>query len=217
MTVTGLFRLLAPSGMFLLATTTTTVFTSLPRAGATSSAGAADVDDTATDLCPAELQACNEDPTCSGCISVTETSSTEFKDCETAGSSSMSSSASICIEGRQAMCCIDELSEFDCMGNDVYVAYVACLLVESGCSAEDISCNEEQEFNSKGGMSLGATEGGAEAATGEANSSSSSSISGSSIAITVAFAFVFFAAGVGVGVVMSKKCMPDSRAFTRIK
>lgn len=215
MMVAGLLHLLASSGVILPSTTTTTTvfMSSMRRAGASSAAAAATAnDDTATDLCPAELLACDEDPTCSGCISVTETSSTEFWECDTAEPNE------VCAEGWRAMCCIDEASEFDCMGNGVYLEYVTCLLVESGCSIEDVSCPGEVEANSinAGDMALDATQGGA-GAEAAASSSSSSTISGSSIAITLAFAFVLFAAGISIGVVMAAKCMPGSHPFTRIK
>lgn len=223
MMVAGLLRLLATSAVFLLSAT---VFTSsVPRAGAISTApapAAESNDDTTTDLCPAELLACDEDATCFACISVTETSSTEFWECEAAAAASSASSASsspatdeACAEGRQAMCCINEASEFDCMANGVYLDYVTCLLAETGCSIEDVSCLGEEEGNNAGDMTLDASHGRAGAGAGAA--SSSGAISGTSIAVTLAFAFVFFAAGVSVGVVMSLKFMPGSHPFTRIK
>lgn len=214
MMVAGLLRLLATSGVFLLPAT---VFTSsVPRAGASSTApapaAAESNDDTTTDICPAELLACDEDPTCFACISVTETSSTEFWECEAAAAASSASSSpatdEACAEGRQAMCCINEASEFDCMANGVYLDYVTCLLAETGCSIEDVSCPGEGGSNNAGDMTLDASHGAA---------SSNGAISGTSIAVTLAFAFVFFAAGVSVGVVMSMKFMPGSHPFTRIK
>lgn len=201
MLVAGLHRLVASLEVFLLATSTVFLFTQ--GAGATV---AADQDSSATDLCPAELLACNEDDICFGCISVTVSSSTEFKACDTPGASSPESSA-ICAEGRQAMCCIDELSEYDCMANPVYLQYVTCLLFESGCSTDDVSCDNEDD----GDMSLDATQGGA-----GGSSKSSSSIASSSVFVTLTVAFVLFAAGVSVGVIMSTKFMPNSRSFVRI-
>ena len=235
MMVAGLLRLLASSGVFFHSTTaTTTVFMlSMHRADASSSSSSSSAaaaaaataanDDTATHVSPAELIACDEDLTCSGCISVTETSSTEFWEFDAAGAGS-STSNEICAEGRRAMCSIDEASEFDCMGNGVYLEYVTCVLVESGCSIEDVSCPGEVEANNNnaGDMALDATQGGTGAeveasSSSNSNSNSSSSISGSSVAITLALAFVFFAAGASVGVVVSATCIPGSQPFTRIK
>lgn len=158
-----------------------------------------DDDDTvffSTDLCRAEEMACTSTAPCFSCNRAMQ--STEFEQCEiaAAGGEFMSD---VCAQARPTFRCVDELVEYDCMGDDVFVEYMTCELLASGCSVDDIF--------SEGHVSLGATRGGG---------GGGSNTAGLWVVVTVAFAFVLFAAGVGVGVMLSVKFVPESRSFSRI-
>lgn len=103
------------------------------RAGAQTS----DTDVTATSapstaasvaICTPEVAACFSDDTCQSCLSA-GSDSAAYDECTAIADSS-------CDGSMDAACCLDDLSDFDCLENEAFMGFVACTLEDRGCSTE---------------------------------------------------------------------------------
>lgn len=158
--ITEFGRTLA-SGVLLLALTTTTfmqwagaqltpapasVYTTDDDAGATPAPVASDTAN-ATEApeeseniytaCLDETFACSADETCQSCQTAASSSAAvqecAFGDIATDGDD--------CEETLDTACCLNELSEYDCLENELYVARWNCTLDSLGCVVEKITCD----------------------------------------------------------------------------
>ena len=198
----GLVRLVT----FLLLIATTLVFgISMQQAGALSSAKSVG-DSTVSEVCADELLACNSDTTCFGCMNASR--GMEFDEClpvEEREDFNYTSMLSNCALGIKAVCCAVEISEYECTRSGFYLEYVACGLLQFGCSAgDDLSCIE---------VSVDTW---SRAARSEEGVGSIADSLTAANAVPFAVAFVFLAAGVCVGVLVRMKRRPDSGSSAKI-
>lgn len=139
MTVASFLRVLASGGLLLAATTTTT--TLVQPAGASSLTGF-------TDVCPIEFAACADDVTCVGCNIIGDSSSAEIQACgEGLDVDSNDSSETVCSEVADYLCCVDEASPQECIGNDNFHDVWLCWLDERGCSFDKVTCDGDGNAN----------------------------------------------------------------------
>ena len=76
------------------------------------------------------------------------TSSTEALACfEAAGIDEIKSSTASCSPIASAVCCFDQVSEFECIENEHFVNYWTCFLEAKGCSGEDLTCDDEANID----------------------------------------------------------------------
>lgn len=146
--VTGLSRALVPSWallLFLIVTTTPTLLSSRAD-GAISTANEDSTEN--TESCPTEEFACLDDETCSSCLAVTVTGSAEVNECVELASSS---ATTVCTSGMGAPCCMDEVSEHDCLYNEPFVEYMLCALENEGRLADEISCDSVGSLSGSSG------------------------------------------------------------------
>lgn len=94
-----------------------------------------------TESCPTEEFACLDDETCSSCLAVTSTNGADIDQCLKLASSSSSSATTACSSGMGSPCCIDEVSEHECLYNELFVEYMLCVLENEGCLVDEISCD----------------------------------------------------------------------------
>ena len=88
--------------------------------------------------CSAELSACGDDATCRSCLTA-DSSSAERLSCGDIVTST--SSVEACDANIEIACYLDELSEFECLENDNFLAVVLCLLEQYGCATDDVTCS----------------------------------------------------------------------------
>lgn len=99
-------------------------------------------DDDDASACSAEVNACLADTTCQSCLSASS-SSTATLACRSFDP--LTTSASGCDVNLDAICCLDKISDFNCRGNDEYLAYGMCVLEDSGCGVGEVTCDGDGE------------------------------------------------------------------------
>lgn len=105
-------------------------------------------DETASVACAAEINACIADTTCNSCY---YTESDAADDCKTV--SLFSGGADSCEFNLDEACCLDDLSELECLDSDVYVAFYMCFLDNYGCILDEITCDGEDSTTEFDGAS----------------------------------------------------------------
>lgn len=131
----GFFRVLVSSSAGLLLLTTASV-TLVQRADGTSSTS-----DVFGVACIAEISSCQADKTCVGCFHPRVVESAEFEACGAAMvADDVESSTMPCVDVMAEPCCIDDLSEHDCLGNGAFQNVIVCLLATRGCSEDAMMC-----------------------------------------------------------------------------
>lgn len=128
MMATGFLRVCSSGMLLLLLATTATL---VQRAGAQTSATVAPVA-----ACTAEYAACIAEETCNDCITPSFTS-TAFLECSDSG---FFDNNADCDSNTQTACCLDDVSEFDCMENEAFSRHVSCYLDSVGCGTA-FSCD----------------------------------------------------------------------------
>lgn len=125
-----------------------------------------DDDGDSAEVCNAEQVACASEETCWSCLSA-GSSSAAFASCGgelvDAAAATSAEAEEICADNVAVGCCLDELSEFECLENDAFVVTALCFLEASGCPADGIECvdtgdeDEDEDEDSTDVASDGAT------------------------------------------------------------
>lgn len=161
MTTAGFLRILSSAVPLLLAITTTTTTTLVQLAGAFSSdLTNAPVTGYTTDgtdaMCFTEQTACAADATCTTCHSG-GSNSAAVDECLMFNTVTTSSRG--CDFRLDSACCMDDVSDFECLDNEAFVALEICFLEEHGCAVDEITCDGDKSTNATDGTTsdLGAT------------------------------------------------------------
>ena len=104
-------------------------------------------------ICPDEFSACLADSTCSSCLLERSTTSST-KECLTYYTDTTTSEG--CQFRLDEMCCINEISEFDCLASDAFVAGVLCRMdALFGCVVEELTCDGDESTSEFDGVTAG--------------------------------------------------------------
>lgn len=149
MMVAGFIRVLAPGMLLLFATTITTLLNPSGTITVTASSTPTD-DDDAAEACPTQVTNCRVDGMCFACMEDASSSrSSKILSCyKMAGVDDVESSTATCADIMGAVCCLDEVSQFECLANDAYAEYWACYLELFGCSEVIITCDDDSDIGS---------------------------------------------------------------------
>lgn len=132
----GFVRVLVSSSAGLLLLLATVSLTLVQRADGTSSTS-----DVFGVACIAEIASCQADETCDGCFHPRVVKSAEFEACGAAiVADDVESSAMSCVDVMAEPCCIDGISEHDCLENGAFQNVIVCLLATRGCSEDAMMC-----------------------------------------------------------------------------
>lgn len=137
-------RLLALTVPLLFASTTTLV---------QFAEGASSDSNSYTTECATEIIACQEDDTCfNGCFAADEDGTVETHACiDALGVVSNGSFASAsCDDVMTAGCCLDEVSDGECLENEAFVDYWLCFAGTMDCLADEITCDDDETTYSTG-------------------------------------------------------------------
>lgn len=97
-----------------------------------------------TFACGAEIAACQGDETCTSCSSVPEGSRAEFGRCSDAATADApDSSSNYCLSNVADVCCLNDISEKECLENDQFVNYSMCKLDADGCLLNELACGHD--------------------------------------------------------------------------
>lgn len=139
-------RLLAFTVPLHLATMTTTNLVQ-PAEGASSDSNSY------TTECATEILACQEDDTCfNGCFAGEKNGTVETHACiDALGLVSSGSFASAsCDDVMTAACCLDGVSDSECLENEAFVEYMLCFAGTMDCVADEITCDDNETTYSTG-------------------------------------------------------------------
>lgn len=133
--------------LLLLATTTTTTVMLQLVDGATTASSATTSTTTSEEsdvprLCGNEYTACSANDTCTACLNAIDEYETEIDECGgTLDFTSLATSSwAACDEFDAFACCVDEVSDEECLGDDNFVQYWLCIEAANGCGVLEISC-----------------------------------------------------------------------------
>ena len=146
--VSGFARVLAPGVLLVISMTTTTILHPAGTTTATASSTTRDDDDVA-EACRTPVADCRADETCLTCLEEASSSSTpEILSCyEETGVADVESSTASCADYKGAVCCLDEVSELECLENDAFTEYWACFLELTGCSDVTVTCDGDTDID----------------------------------------------------------------------
>ena len=160
MTTAGFVRVLASGVPLFLATTITTTTLVQPAGAFSSELTNAPVTGFATDdtdaTCSTELTACVADATCTICHTGGSNSAATDK-CQLFNPATTSSLG--CDFMLDSACCLDDVSDFECLDNEAFVAFQICFIEQYGCSVDEITCDGDESTNAtdRATSNLGAT------------------------------------------------------------
>lgn len=134
-----------------------------------------DDDGDSADVCTAEEVACASEETCLSCLTA-GSSSAAFASCgelvDATDAATSAEAEEICADNVELGCCLDEISEFECLENDAFVVAALCFLEAAGCPADEIEClDTEDEDEDEAGDSTDVASDGATAASSLGNAS----------------------------------------------
>lgn len=93
------------------------------------------------DECTPNDVACAADATCTSCVTAGSDSAAEL---ECRQFSLLTSTAEGCDANLDYACCLDDLSEFECLDNDAFMALFICSLGEYNCVVDEITCDGDE-------------------------------------------------------------------------
>ena len=142
--VKGFLRILASTGAVLVIVTTTT----LAHRGRASTTTAGDGTD--ADGCQTESSACSLDATCSSCNLIAFASSSEYEECidvDVSATGGGGGSSAECDGFMAGPCCVDEVSDLECLESEIFLDFTLCTIASLGCSADEITCRDSSDAN----------------------------------------------------------------------
>lgn len=91
--------------------------------------------------CAAEVLACNQEDTCNICSSFNEVNGVEFQECvEDITLDDTDSLAAVCSAYMNAVCCIETISDDNCVSDGNFGDLLLCSLEALGCSFDELTC-----------------------------------------------------------------------------
>ena len=92
-------------------------------------------------ICSDQRDVCNADTTCSSCL--TASSSTTARE-ECYEFYYITTSSEGCQFRLDVACCLNNLSEFECLDVEEFVSYHICVLNGYGCAVDEITCDGDE-------------------------------------------------------------------------
>ena len=158
-TMTGFLHAIS-SGVLLLLAITSTMFvhragaysselTNSPVMGSTTdgtidrtSAPTASGTTEPEDECVLEQTACVADEVCVDCLTI----AAQGDACgDLVDASNSSNPTETCVDNMEIACCVDALSEFECLENKAFVVGVLCFLEAFGCPVDEVTCADDED------------------------------------------------------------------------